>query len=217
MAHIQTYSEFAPTCFDSKGAFLPDRQDWLVVPVGRNRDSEPLDESNFEAALAMLGGESNSVEVHRFEHWGPGWFEIILVNPKHAAMVAFIADKLENYPVLNEDDLSEREFEAATESWDNWGRGEFKRRLRKAYPDLEDTIDELTDDAIDKLAHDDNFASGSIPYYESGSDGPSFPCLYDKAPLPDREDIAPSETDKPFPDHPGQTHINFDTNPGKET
>jgi len=52
---MQTYRDFRPTGFDSRGAFLDaDRQDWLVVPVGRNRDSGPLDESNFAAACGEM-------------------------------------------------------------------------------------------------------------------------------------------------------------------
>jgi len=65
---MQTYSQYAPTGFDRSRAFLSDRQAWLVVPVSRNRDSNTLAESNFDAALEMLGGESDTVEVHRFGH-----------------------------------------------------------------------------------------------------------------------------------------------------
>ena len=71
---MQIYANYAPTGFDSAGAFLPDRQDWFVVPVGRNRDSGPASESNFKAALEMLGGESDDVEVCNFGHWACGWF-----------------------------------------------------------------------------------------------------------------------------------------------
>jgi len=77
---MQTYSEYAPTSFDHKGLLLPDRQDWLVL-IGRNRDSECLVNSNFDCALAQLGGESDHVEVHNFGHWACGWLEIIIVKP----------------------------------------------------------------------------------------------------------------------------------------
>jgi hypothetical protein len=114
-----TYSEFRPTPFDTFGSFLPDLQSWFVAPVSRNRDSGPLDESNFSVALKMLGGESDTVEVQRFGHWGPGWFEIILVAPNSTAfkeaesMEASLAD----YPVLDDMDYSEREQEAANQTW----------------------------------------------------------------------------------------------------
>tara|TARA_Y100000310_G_scaffold2787_1_gene3628 strand:- start:7394 stop:7885 length:492 start_codon:yes stop_codon:yes gene_type:complete len=121
---MQRYSDFAPTPFDSKGlgayGNMSERQDWLLVPVSQNRDSGPFDESNFAAALEMLGGEGETVEVHRFGHWGPGWFEIILVAPgSYAADVAEeIQRSLEDYPLLDEEDHSNREYEAACEAWD---------------------------------------------------------------------------------------------------
>lgn len=79
---MQKYSDFRPTEFDSRGLGCEDRQAWLVLPCSRTRDSGCLEESNFHAALEILGGESDTVEVHRFGHWGPGWFELILVDPE---------------------------------------------------------------------------------------------------------------------------------------
>ena len=66
-----------------------------------------------------MDGESETVEVHRFGHWGCGWFEIIIVDPtsKHAAIAQSIKDDLENYPVLNEDDFCEREHESIMGVW----------------------------------------------------------------------------------------------------
>lgn len=116
---LTTYAEFAPTSFDRRGAFLPERADWLVVPCGRNRDSRVLAESNFHVALERLGDESETVEVHRFGHWACGWFEIILVHPSRADEVSEIADALASYPILDESDWSEREYEAAAEYWDS--------------------------------------------------------------------------------------------------
>lgn len=91
--------------------------DW-IVSVGRNRDSEILDESNFESALEMLGGESKNVVVERFGHWGCGWFELILVNPKCKKLVKVayeIKQALNNYHILDGSDYSERETEYQSE------------------------------------------------------------------------------------------------------
>lgn len=96
----------------------PGLGDLVVVAVSRSRDSEILDESNFESALDMLGGESDSVEIHRFGHWGCGWFEIITVDPKDTEKLKIayeIKRMLEHYPVLDDSDCSERENEAARE------------------------------------------------------------------------------------------------------
>jgi len=59
------------------------------------------------------------VEVHRFGHWACGWFEIILVRPGTNA--AKKAEEIEARLVvclfLDECDHSEREMEAANETW----------------------------------------------------------------------------------------------------
>ena len=118
---MNTYKDFTPTAFDRAGAFLPERQDWIVAPVGQTRDRGALAQSNFAAALEILGGESDTVEVHRFGHWGPGWFEIILVHPSRANEVEEIEDRLENYLILDEDDFSSREWEEACTTWEFYG------------------------------------------------------------------------------------------------
>lgn len=92
----------------------PDLSEWCQGP-GRSRDSEILAESNFEAALERLGGEQpGEVEVHRFGHWGCGWFETIMVNPRNLKAIRelkAIYVALEHYPVLDDSEYSEREYE----------------------------------------------------------------------------------------------------------
>jgi hypothetical protein len=95
-----------------------DLSQWCQGP-GRNRDSEILQESNFDAALEMLGGEVEGiVEVHRFGHWACGWFEVILVNPSDLKAIQTLMDihkALEHYPVLDDSDYYERESEYQSE------------------------------------------------------------------------------------------------------
>lgn len=136
---MEKYESHRPTCFDLHIPIDSDdesnREDWLLVPVSRNRDSGPLDNSNFETALASLGGESEDVEVHRFGHWGPGWYEIIIVKPGSEAekTAEDIERSLEDYPVLDDRDFSNREHENFIESWDNWAVRDFRRELLKAF------------------------------------------------------------------------------------
>lgn len=137
---MQTYAEYRPTGFDAAGLGLPERQDWIVCPLIQTRDSNCLETSNFAAALEMLGGECETVEVHRFGHWGPGWYEIILVSPERAAAVDDIAASLENYPVLDENDLSEREHEEYMASWESWGYEEFISALKSEFGLNSDTV-----------------------------------------------------------------------------
>jgi hypothetical protein len=128
------YQDFRPTAFDPAGICLPDRQHWIVAPAGRTRDSGCLDESNFETALRLLGGESQTVEIHRFGHWGPGWYELILVDPTGPAaeIVEAIAHSLETYPVLDDEDYSARRWESACNHWHAMSRDERRSYLNTA-------------------------------------------------------------------------------------
>src|ERR1700682_1291835 len=120
---MRRYKDYAPTKLEPRGLTLPDRQDWLVV-IWRNRDSDNSDclaESNWHAALERLGGESEKVEVHRFGHWACDWLEIVIVAPEgpQAVEAHRIEDDLETYPILDENDHSEREQVAADETWEH--------------------------------------------------------------------------------------------------
>lgn len=122
---MERYADWAPTAFDRRGAFLDeDRDNWLVLPVIQTRDSGPLYRSNFEVAqrsLAEVDPEENDHECHRFGHWGPGWFEILIVRPDTAAAAdaAEMESALADYPVLDEMSLSELELDEAIETWQN--------------------------------------------------------------------------------------------------
>jgi hypothetical protein len=117
---MERYKDFQPTGCDPKGLGLPNKQDWFVVPVIQTRDSGVLAEANFKSALDMLGGEqADLVEVHRFGHWGPGWFEIIIIHPSLEAKGKEIEESLEAYPILDDDLFSQMEYDAVYECWDN--------------------------------------------------------------------------------------------------
>lgn len=113
-----TYSAFRPTQFDNH-ITLPDREDWLVAPVSRNRDSGVLTESNWEAQLATLDHVGAEYEIHRWGHWGPGWFEICLIHPDHAQVVEELEASLMDYPILDESDYCNREHEAVQKHWNH--------------------------------------------------------------------------------------------------
>ncbi len=93
------YSEYYPAC--------------VLV-----RDSNLLEQSNFNAILTRLGGESETVRVERATHWAFGWIETIYVHETdlealHIADTA-LGDMAE-YPVLDEDDFDRRAHEATLE------------------------------------------------------------------------------------------------------
>ena len=150
------YKESRPTQFDAPGLALPDQQHWMQLEVSQTRDSDCLTRSNFAAALEALGGESDTVEVHRFGHWGPGWFEIILIDPSDTARIKIAEDieaALADYPVLDDSAYSELEQEAIQENWENFGDRDLRSFLEKYFelgytPDVND---ELTDPQFEAL------------------------------------------------------------------
>lgn len=126
---LERYGSHRPTPADSH-IRVDEIEDWLLVPVMRTRDSGIAEESNFKAASELLeeacGPEDreNGWEIHRFEHWGPGWYEIIVVEPgsKAQKVAEDIAKRLEQYPLLNEDDVGEREHEETIENIKSEGK-----------------------------------------------------------------------------------------------
>jgi len=119
---MQRYSEWAPTGMDLKGLGCPDQQGWYVAPVTRTRDSGSLDESNWEAQIKILDDAEVEYDTASFGHWACGWFEIVLVKPDEDGdppqVLIEIEAALADYPVLDDMDHSDREFEAACQSWE---------------------------------------------------------------------------------------------------
>lgn len=124
LTDLPDYGDWRPTSFDSRGLGLPDRQSWKVLPLTETRDSGPLARSNFRTALVRLRAsdpEGDGYEVHRFGHWGPGWIEIITIDPNGpaASEAASIVASLESYPVLSDDDYSDLTLEEACSAWEH--------------------------------------------------------------------------------------------------
>ena len=103
--------------------------------VGRSRDSDCLEESNFTSMLAELGGESDTVQVVRESHWAVGWVEWIAIHEsdeKSLRAADAMQERLEDYPILDEDDFSSREWEECERVWsDVYSERERVRYLRE--------------------------------------------------------------------------------------
>jgi hypothetical protein len=121
--------------------------------LGRSRDSDHIEQSNFDVGLERLGGESEplcdceelrrnahcsehpaAVVVQRASHWAVGWVETIYVHQSATDAVALAEDmreSLENYPILDEADHSRREWEAAVACWKSMDYRERSRVLHE--------------------------------------------------------------------------------------
>jgi hypothetical protein len=108
-----------PSGFDSINNYMGETNfDGLHVVMGRNRDSDLLTESNWEAAKERIA----DYEVIRFGHWACGWIEYLCVNQYNEnAMLEGekIVEEIDSYPILDEEDFSRREDEEATRVWND--------------------------------------------------------------------------------------------------
>ena len=92
------------------------------ILLSHNRGSHAMDESNWDAAVALVGNLPG-VEIHWFSHWAHGWVESLLVHPDAPAPTVKaceeIESKLSDYPLLDGDDYSAREYDRVCKSWES--------------------------------------------------------------------------------------------------
>jgi hypothetical protein len=165
------YKDFKPTQFD-RHIEMDSREKWFVAPVSINRDSQPLAISNFEACKKILEDKQIEFEEHRFGHWANGWFEIILVSPDGMNELKSIEESLNNYPVLDEMDLSEREYEDSVQTWNCFACKEFKRYVVEIFS-LGERSKNILNDIDNEILR--GWHANNSPYdYEMTGEGSSF-------------------------------------------
>ena len=128
-----------PSGLDSLSNYMGEvpEDKWLCV-MTRNRDSNCLTESNWRTAIKMLGGESESVRIDRFGHWACGWWESVSVleGSDAQAIGEKISEKIDSYPVLDEEDFSNLEEEEAQEVWESFSTRERIDWMRENYRNM---------------------------------------------------------------------------------
>ena len=109
-----------------------------------HRDSDILTDCNFEVGVERLGGEKDDEEtgdplvcVVREGHDAVGWVEWIAIHESQEELLIKANEmlkKLEGYPVLSEDKLSEKEQEEADRIWkENYNERERIEYMRENY------------------------------------------------------------------------------------
>lgn len=105
---------------------LDDADDWAILYT-HNRDSGLLDQSNADAIHKALepftdGDDPNAV-AERHHHWACGWIDGFAIRVFRDGQIteAFkayhdTAERLADYPVLDEEDYSRREYDATLEN-----------------------------------------------------------------------------------------------------
>jgi hypothetical protein len=137
------------------------------------------------------GGMHNRANYDEFveefaEYEGTEWAGARGGHGTLAVVVRFDADErvpeigeffaaLEDYPVANDERLSDLEQEAIEEAWNDWGANEFLEKIVKLDPDLEGDAD-FDDDgsAVGRLRNAVEQAASESPYVEDAAGGVSF-------------------------------------------
>lgn len=111
---------------------------YYVAPCGLSRTSDVFERSNWRSQWELLkahradvseADESSPVEVTE-NHWAVGWVSWVAIHESNESALReadAIAERLENYPILDEDDFSREEDLEAQEIWRNCYRD--KERL----------------------------------------------------------------------------------------
>lgn len=106
-------SDFRP----GAGHYWGERGEWLIA-YAIHRESDALDRSNFVCIQKLL--PAHSWEIERASHCLVGWVDYLIIDPANADAVAIAENaknRLEDYPVLNEEHFSGLEMEDANQVW----------------------------------------------------------------------------------------------------
>ena len=114
------------------------------APVGRNRDSDLPTQSNwdqqwdalkaFRADVPDADGVSPVAVCEN--HWAVGWVEWVAIHESNGPALREadrLAARVERYPVLNEEDRSNREWEDYEKGWGSYGFDGFIREIRDTF------------------------------------------------------------------------------------
>lgn len=95
--------------------YVGTRYDDYHVVLIRVRDSDLLEQSNFDAALRKVGGERPpNVVIAHSSHWIYGWVDQLLIHKDDTDAMEKGRDviaSLRKYPILDEDDYDRRKAE----------------------------------------------------------------------------------------------------------
>ena len=147
---------------------LDGKDSWLVV-LSRHRDSGHAANSNFDAAferIRKIDPEGEHSDTYGGGHFAVGWVEAVIVKPDSPAHdeAVKILEKLESYPLLDEDDVSRREQDEYIGNMYSYGLHDFASELVKKFKLSEATSDLLSEADKDKF----------IEFFESLNDVGDF-------------------------------------------
>jgi hypothetical protein len=82
-------------------------------------------------------------------------------------------DSLFNYPVIDEERMSNLEFELEEESWNDYGRSDLRYALKKAGIYTDEEMDDISDESLDQMWYVTCDVEAIYPIFEDAN-GPYF-------------------------------------------
>lgn len=158
---------------------------YYIAPVGRNRDSDILTESNWQSqweALEPLRADVDcddiqSPKIVLESHWAVGWVEWVAIHESNAEALRAadeMAASLSDYPVLDDEAHSRMEWEAYGEAWTHYGCRDFIRELSRKFNLSDESVDLLQSSDEDKVREWFESLIPSGEYFTPHSDGVSI-------------------------------------------
>lgn len=125
------YPRLKATAWTRPDSYFGHNPEGDFVLYAKNRDSDVLTESNFdriyedmckaESRLPPDDDRESLVTKWSANHWACGWIEYLMLSKDAPDSLKELAESvlkaLENYPVYDENDFSEREWNHAQEVW----------------------------------------------------------------------------------------------------
>lgn len=170
--------------FKTDSAYWGERSDWFIA-YSTTRDADCLGRSNWIQFIKALGGVGTEgakgtqdildgrLAIEEAKHWACGWVQYLIIAPDAQDLIAKaieLTDKLEDYPVLNEEHWSELESDDYCRMFTEHAQSEFRRYLKDVLSDV--ALDRVENAPIDVLIE---WFEAQIPSGEYQIDGyPSF-------------------------------------------
>ena len=98
-----------------------------------------VEKSNYQAILDMMPGEYEDGREYISYSGGHGTYALAIRLDSVTDDILETLEGLEDYPIIDENLMSEMELEAQSEAWESWGRSEFKTAFGKALFDAWET------------------------------------------------------------------------------
>lgn len=126
------------------------------APVGRNRGSDLITQSNWDQQWDALkafradvpGADEVSPVAVCENHWLVGWVEWVAIHESNGPALREadrLAGALADYPVLDDEDFSRREWEDYENGWKDYGFKDFIQEIRDALELRHSTFDAMED------------------------------------------------------------------------